>query len=696
LIPGSLKRFFAAVTLVVIMFTGLVPAQAAAETITLPPLPQTPGGSVAPAPTDNEPPGTAEPGPGRQKISIILHLGRQEASVNGRQVVLDAVPAVDNGVTLVPLRFVSEALGAAVHWDGATGRISVRSDDVKIVMSLGERRATVNEEEVALAAAPRAEQGRTLVPLRFIGEALSASVHYEPAAKAITISLILISKTPPTARFTFAQPRVRPGEPVQVIDQSSHPEGVPLADREWSGLRESYEEAGIYEVTLRVRDANGNWSEPFSQKLVVNSPPEPSFTTEKTRYRIGEPVVYRNTSRDPDGHTMTFTWQGNAMAFFEPGKHKVSLTAKDELGDTATAEVEIEVVDDIYYTKEQFYLLYGTAGIAIPYDEAVLKFPVVNDGWQHSDRVLLRCNNPEKIPGPGILYRDTVSGPVRLMIHHLNSSAADLRIWVLARNAGSEPVTLTTTRQGGAGPSKNVLQLGRTHLSRFFSPQAPETLTLQPGQVLPVLPAVSAAIINPGHCFTALADIEPDAAVPVEFIFAALPPAADPVKELPGLTPLAGDGHIRGTFPGADRTLTIDSALGRNHQRLLLGDYEHDPPAEGVDALTGQKVLNQGNYGVVYHITLEDVRARTGVLVNARGGVFCGAFALDGKTIVGVPVDGVLQPQKWAVILHRQEKNGPLTVEFSPPSGSFLPVNLLFAPIPQKKAQSCEPARYVQ
>ncbi|MDI6709277.1 MAG: stalk domain-containing protein [Bacillota bacterium] len=690
----TLKRLLAATALLTSMFLSLPPAVAGDDVIALPPPPQAPGDAPSPAPAQDKPVDTA--GPGRQTIRVILYLGRQDATVNGRPVTLDAVPAVDNGVTLVPLRFVSEALGAAVHWDGAAKTITVKGADAKVVLHLGERRATVNGKEVTLVAAPRAEQGRTLVPLRFVGEALSATVHYEQATKAVTIGLTLISKTPPVARFTFARPRVRPGEPVQVFEESSHPEGVPIVDREWTGLENSYGQAGIYQVTLRVKDANGNWSEPFSQKLVVNSPPEPFFTTEKTRYRIGEPVVYRNTSRDPDGHAMTFTWQGNAMAFFESGKHTVSLTAKDELGDTATETVEIEVTDDIYYTKEQFYLLYGGVGAIIPYEEAVLEFPVVNDGWKQSDRVLLRCNNPEKIPGSGILYRDTVSGPARLMIHHLNSSSADIRIWVLARNSGTEPVTVTTTRQGGAGPSKSILQLGRTHLSRFFSAQAPESVTLQPEQTLAVLPAVSAAVIKPGQCFTALADIELSAPVPVEFTFAALAPAADPVKELPQLAPLPGDGHIRGTFPDADRTLTIDTALGRMHQRLLLGDYEHDPPAEGVDALTGQKVQNQGNYGVVYRITLKDVRARTGVLVNARGGVFCGAVALDGKTIMGVPQDGILQPQKWAVILHRQADNGPLTVEFSPPSGSFLPVNLLFAPVPQKKGEVFDPARYVQ
>lgn len=696
LFKGTLTGFLAAL----LLFSGSAfPAVAAGNNSTLPPLAEQ-GAQTSPSDTaatvvgESEQPQASTPG--KREVNVTLRLGGNQAAVNGAPVILDAVPVAEQGVTLVPLRFVGEALTADVRWDSATNTITVKGADKTILLRPGEQQATVNGETVTLAVAPRAEQGHTLVPLRFLGEAMSAEVRYDPATKGITLRLTIVSKTPPVARFTFAGARVRPGDPVEVTEQSSHPEGVPIVNREWTGLQESYQHAGTYQVSLRVQDANGNWSKPFTQKLVVNTPPEPSFTTEKTSYRIGEPIIYRNTSRDADGHSLTFTWQGNDMAFFEPGEHEVSLTAKDVLGDMATVSVKVKVKDDVYYTKEQFYLLYGDVGDIIPYEEAVLEFPVINDDWEESERVLLRCNAPETIPTAGLLYRDTVTGPARLMLHHVNGSAANLKLWVMARNTGTEPVTITVTRQGVGGPSKGILQLGRTHLSRFFGVQTPRVITLQPGETHSLLPAVSATAIPPGECFTALADVELSAPIPVEFSFAALAAGADPLTEVPKLTPLPVNGHIRGTFPHADRVLTVDEQLGRQRQRLLLGDIEYDLPAEGIDALTGQTVQNQGNYGVYYRIELEKVSAQTAVLINARGGPFCGAVNLDGQTILGVPQEGILMAQKWAVILSRQQTGSPLAVEFSPPSGSPLPVNILFAPFPEKKGEVFNPADYIR
>jgi len=88
------------------------------------------------------------------------------------------VPAqVVNGVTLVPLRFISESMCAEVHYENPTIIITYEGDVFKL--TVGEKSVTKNGEAMDdLLGAPVVKDGVTLVPLRFIAEAFGAKVQY--------------------------------------------------------------------------------------------------------------------------------------------------------------------------------------------------------------------------------------------------------------------------------------------------------------------------------------------------------------------------------------------------------------------------------------------------------------------------------------------------------------------------------------
>lgn len=67
---------------------------------------------------------------------IILTIGSKHTSVNGKQVIIDVPAQVRNGRTLVPLRFVSEALGATVGWDNDLGIASIALGNKKIEVTI--------------------------------------------------------------------------------------------------------------------------------------------------------------------------------------------------------------------------------------------------------------------------------------------------------------------------------------------------------------------------------------------------------------------------------------------------------------------------------------------------------------------------------------------------------------------------------
>lgn len=100
----------------------------------------------------------------------------------------EMAPRQENGTTLVPLRVVSENLGALVEWDGATQSITIVQDATEIKLKIGDKKVWVNGNIKELAVAPRSIEGTTMIPIRFISENLDCSVDWNSENKIITIS----------------------------------------------------------------------------------------------------------------------------------------------------------------------------------------------------------------------------------------------------------------------------------------------------------------------------------------------------------------------------------------------------------------------------------------------------------------------------------------------------------------------------
>lgn len=95
----------------------------------------------------------------------------------------------ENGNTLVPLRGIFEALGAEVTWNNSTWTIDATKGSTKIWLEIGSKVTKVNGKTVNIAAAARIVDGSTLVPLRFISEALGAEVLWDGLTTTININL---------------------------------------------------------------------------------------------------------------------------------------------------------------------------------------------------------------------------------------------------------------------------------------------------------------------------------------------------------------------------------------------------------------------------------------------------------------------------------------------------------------------------
>ncbi|MCE5223942.1 PQQ-binding-like beta-propeller repeat protein [bacterium] len=119
---------------------------------------------------------------------IILVIGKKDAEVNGDIVKLDVPPMIQKGRTLVPIRFVSESFGAEVDYVKEEQKVTVNLYGKLIEIFINRTTAKVNGQPVILDLPAMIIQGRTLVPLRFVSENLGAKVDWDGKTQTITIT----------------------------------------------------------------------------------------------------------------------------------------------------------------------------------------------------------------------------------------------------------------------------------------------------------------------------------------------------------------------------------------------------------------------------------------------------------------------------------------------------------------------------
>jgi plastocyanin len=122
---------------------------------------------------------------------VSLTLNRRQATVNGETVALDTAPVLDEAAsrTFVPVRFIGESLGAYIGWDSETEAVTYLGGDTRIILRIGRKTAEVNGQEAALDAAPYIdENGRTLVPVRFVSEQMGAAVSWDGSTSTVTLT----------------------------------------------------------------------------------------------------------------------------------------------------------------------------------------------------------------------------------------------------------------------------------------------------------------------------------------------------------------------------------------------------------------------------------------------------------------------------------------------------------------------------
>ena len=189
--------------------------------------------------------------------------------VDGKFVEFDVPPTVINGRTLVPVRGIFEALGATVEWDQATKTASSKLGKDTVSLTLGSNIMMKNDEEVVLDVPATIIDGRTLVPARAIAEAYGCTVNWVNYTREVHV-----------------------WSPEVEIDVTSQVEGalVNLADAESKKAPKGITATGVDELQF------------------VENPTE-----------AGDTVFYLETNADPGTKSWTYLW-GETTGLMKAGQ----------------------------------------------------------------------------------------------------------------------------------------------------------------------------------------------------------------------------------------------------------------------------------------------------------------------------------------------------------------------------------------
>lgn len=136
--------------------------------------------------------GIAAPAANAESVTTIeVYVGKTTGTVNGKATTLEQGALIKNGRTLVPLRFITDAMGAKLDWVAKTNTANLSLAGNQISLSTGKAVAKVNGYDVTLDAPAAIVNGKTVVPLRFVTESMGAETMWNAKLKKVTITFSL-------------------------------------------------------------------------------------------------------------------------------------------------------------------------------------------------------------------------------------------------------------------------------------------------------------------------------------------------------------------------------------------------------------------------------------------------------------------------------------------------------------------------
>ena len=189
---------------------------------------------TTPAPAEPTIPSTNSASSNGSEKKVVMTLGNKKATVNGSSVELSTPPESIEGRTYLPLRFLAEnILGTSPNYDAKTKKITIKTELDTAILTLNSKEATLNGKKITIENAPIVKNGNTLLPLRFFVDNFGLTVSYDASKKEVVVKDQVRDLNPPVANFELTQEEFIQGQKIEFTDKSTDADGDQIIAREW-------------------------------------------------------------------------------------------------------------------------------------------------------------------------------------------------------------------------------------------------------------------------------------------------------------------------------------------------------------------------------------------------------------------------------------------------------------------------------
>ena len=122
-----------------------------------------------------------------QVMSAIFAIGNTSITTSAGTVTMDVAPYVKDNRTYVPMRYLAEALGAEVVWDQTAQTVTLSKGDTIVIFTIGSTAYTVNSKSAVADVAPEIASDRTMLPARYVAEALGSEIKWDEVTQQVLI-----------------------------------------------------------------------------------------------------------------------------------------------------------------------------------------------------------------------------------------------------------------------------------------------------------------------------------------------------------------------------------------------------------------------------------------------------------------------------------------------------------------------------
>ena len=290
---------------------------------------------------------------------------------------------------------------------------------------------------------------------------------------------------------------------------------------------------------------------------------------------------------------------------------------------------------------------------------------------EKKEGTLIMSDSPEVVKAEGILYQAEAKGIGRILFHHLNETKEAKRLVIMAENKSSQKQLLTIEKSSIEGPAYHILHTGERVLTNYLQHAHTKYYFFEPHEKR-ILVDTSPLKWQPKQVVSGLLDFKTQE----EMVFTVLVGhKGEALEAFESKSYLARDKEPRGTFDHLDYTYAIH-LKEKGAFKWGIGEKEMDFE-KGKDSITGEEVINWGNYGVLYHLKIK-TDYDTCILINPRGGVFKGAVALDEHTPQIIERPHFFKQKQEIIPIYHLKAGSMHTLHYMLPNGSAAPVYIGF------------------